>query len=161
MVENELYESALELTRRSKISARVASITEINLLRDELGENLPEWLINLMSQVPICSSQLVVPYAGENEEFELLIDFLDPSELIQENKSLVPGCAVFNKGYLCIGVENGVGNPYAINIREGNNPTVYLLDHDYGEDTEQIIKNKVVIVERLSDLFSIALITED
>ncbi|WP_129692040.1 SMI1/KNR4 family protein [Gottfriedia acidiceleris] len=161
MVKNELYESALEMIKRSKISARVASVTEINLLRDELGGNLPDWLINLMSQLPICSSNLVVPFAVEDEEFELLIDFLDPKELIEENKSLVPGCAVFNRGYLCIGVESGIGNPYAINISEGNNPPVYLLDHEYGEDTEQIIKNKEIIVERLSDLFSIAIIDED
>ncbi|WJE55558.1 hypothetical protein QRE66_28880 (plasmid) [Bacillus cereus] len=161
MIKNELYESALEMIKRSKISARVASVTEINLLKEELGKNLPGWLINLMSQVPICSSHLVVPVTVENEEFKLLIDFLDPKELIQENKFLVPGCAVFSRGYLCIGVESGIGNPYAINIREGNNPPVYLLDHECGEDTEQIIKNKEVIVERLSDLFSIAFIDED
>ncbi|MEH7052427.1 SMI1/KNR4 family protein [Bacillus pseudomycoides] len=161
MIKNELYESALEMIKRSKISARVASVTEIDLLREELGKNLPDWLINLMSQVPICSSHLVVPFTVEDEEFKLLIDFLEPKELIQENKFLVPGCAVFNKGYLCIGVESGIGNPYAINIREGNNPPVYLLDHEYGEDTGQIIKNKEVIVERLSDLFSIAFIDED
>ncbi|MGG3654737.1 hypothetical protein CN568_23210 [Bacillus pseudomycoides] len=161
MIKNELYESALEMIKRSKISTRVASVTEINLLKEELGKNLPDWLINLMSQVPICSSHLVVPVTVENEEFKLLIDFLDPKELIQENKFLVPGCAVFSRGYFCIGVESGIGNPYAINIREGNNPPVYLLDHECGEDTEQIIKNKEVIVERLSDLFSIAFIDED
>ncbi|WP_144555938.1 SMI1/KNR4 family protein [Bacillus sp. X1(2014)] len=161
MDKNELYESALEMIKRSKFSTRVATDTEINLLKDELSESLPDWLISLMYQVPICSSQLVVPISLEDEEFELLIDFLDPKELIQENKSLVPGCAVFDRGYLCIGVESGIGNHYAINLKEGNNPPVYLLDHEYGEDTEMIIKNMEVLVERLSDLFSIAFINED
>ncbi|MFS0862117.1 SMI1/KNR4 family protein [Fredinandcohnia sp. 179-A 10B2 NHS] len=158
MQSNVLLDSAKNLIERSNFKTRVATKDEITLLKKELGENLPDWLIQLMTSFPICSSQLFIPYTveGDDEEYELLIDLLDPEEMIVENKHAIPGCAVFDRGYLCIGVESRIGDSYAINIYEGNNPPVYLLNHEYGEETEKIINNKELVIEQLSDLFSLA-----
>lgn len=110
-----------------------------------------------MTTVEVCDSELVVPLDEEDEEAELQIKFLNPKCIIEECLLYVPGCAVHKNGYICIGLEIGIGNPYAINIHEGNNPP-YLLNHEYGEETEMIIENKLTVVKKLSDLFLVATI---
>ena len=69
---------------------------------------------------------------------------------------MVPGCVVYEKGYIYIRIEAHIGDAFAINIYEGNNPAVYLLSHDYDEDSEQIFNNKQRVLRKLSDLFLIA-----
>lgn len=152
---NEVITNAKEMIQRSGTSTRVATVGEINDLNERLNIKLPEWLIELMSTVEVCDSKLVVPL---DEEAELRIEFLNPKCIIQECLLAVPGCAVHKNGYICIGLEIGIGNPYAINIHEGNNPPVYILNHEYGEETEMILENKQTVVEKLSDLFRVATI---
>jgi len=108
-----------------------------------------------MTKVEVYDSKLVVPL---DKEAELRIEFLNPESISKECLLYVPGCTVHKNGYICIGLEIGIGNPYAINIHEGNNPPVYLLDHEDGEETEMIIDNKLTVVNRLSDLFLVATI---
>lgn len=153
MLVNEVMTSAKEMIQRSGTSTRIASVREINDLNEKLDIKLPEWLIELMTTVEVCDSKLVVPL---DEEAELRIEFLNPESISKECLLYVPGCAVHKNGYICIGLEIGIGNPCAINIHEGNNPPVYLLDHEYGEETEMIIDNKLTVVNRLSDLFLVA-----
>ncbi|MDD1505926.1 hypothetical protein PVA17_24755 [Lysinibacillus sp. CNPSo 3705] len=155
---NEVITSAKEMIQRSGISTRIATVGEINDLNEKLDIKLPEWLTELMTTVEVCDSKLVIPLDEEDEEDELRIEFLNPKCIIEECILYVPGCAVHKNGYICIGLEIGIGNPYAINIYEGNNPPVYILDHEYGEETKMIIKNKLTVVEKLSDLFLAATI---
>jgi len=157
---NEVITNAKNMIQRSGTSTRIATVGEINDLKEKLDSKLPEWLIDLMTTVEVCNSELVVPFDAEDEEDDenpqLRIEFLNPKCIIDECLDAVPGCAVFESGYICIGVEIAIGNAYAINIHEGNNPPVYLLDHEYGEETETIIENKLTVVKKLSDLFQVA-----
>lgn len=153
---NEIIREATELIQRSEVSTRKAFEEEISELKEKLGEKFPFWLMELMSTIPVCESTLVIPI--ENEDFNIEIKFLSPKLIIEESLKLVPGCAVFNKGYICIGLIEIMANPVAINIYEGNNPPVYLLDHDYGEDSELIIENKQTIAISLSELLSMTIL---
>jgi len=155
---NEVITNAKEMIQKSGTSTRKATDGEINDLNEKLDIKLPEWLIELMTVVEVCDSELVVPLDSEDNEAQLRIEFLNPKCIIQECLDAVPGCAVHKNGYICIGLEIGIGNPYAINIHEGNNPPVYILNHEYGEETEMIIENKLTVVEKLSDLFLVATI---
>ena len=153
---NEIIREATELIQRSEVSTRKAFEEEISELKEKLGNKFPFWLMELMSTVPVCESTLVIPI--ENEDFNIEIKFLSPKLIIDESLKAVPGCAVFNKGYICIGLIEIMSNPVAINIYEGNNPPVYLLDHDYGEDSELIIENKQTIAISLSELLSMTIL---
>ena len=153
---NEVIREATDLIQRSEASTRKAIAEEIYELKEKLGENFPFWLKELMTAVPICNSNLVIPI--ENEDFNIEIKFLSPKLIIEESLKAVPGCAVFDKGYICIGLIEIMGNPVAINIYEGNNPPVYLLDHDYGENTELIIENKQLIARSLTELLSLTIL---
>lgn len=155
---NEVITNAKEMIQRSGTSTRIATVGEINDLNEKLDIKLPEWLIELMTTVEVCDSELVVPLDEEDEDAKLRIEFLNPKCIIEECLDAVPGCAVYKNGYICIGVEIAIGDAYAINIHEGNNPPVYLLNHEYGEETEMIIENKLTVVKKLSDLFLVATI---
>ncbi|OMC77269.1 SMI1/KNR4 family protein [Viridibacillus sp. FSL H8-0123] len=155
---NEVIKNAKEMIQRSGTTTRISTVGEINDLNEKLDIKLPEWLIELMTTVEVCDSELIVPLDEEDEEAQLRIQFLNPQCMIEECSLYVPGCAVHKNGYICIGLEIGIGNPYAINIHEGNNPPVYLLNHEYGEETEMIIENKLTVVKKLSDLFLVATI---
>ncbi|MFC9542404.1 SMI1/KNR4 family protein [Lysinibacillus sp. NPDC056959] len=157
---NEVITNAKEMIQRSGTSTRIATVGEINDLNEKLDTKLPEWLIDLMTTVEVCDSELVVPFDAEDEDPQLRIEFLNPKCIIEECLDAVPGCAVFENGYICIGVEIAIGDAYAINIHEGNNPPVYLLDHEYGEETERIIENKRMVVKKISDLFLVARINK-
>ena len=156
---NEIIREATELIKRSEVSTRKAFEEEISELKENLDEKFPFWLMELMSTIPVCESTLVIPI--ENEDFNIEIKFLSPKLIIEESLKAVPGCAVFNKGYICIGLIEIMANPVAINIYEGNNPPVYLLDHNYGEDSELIIENKQTIALSLSELLSISILERD
>lgn len=157
---NEVITNAKNMIQRSGTSTRIATVGEINDLKEKLDTKLPEWLIDLMSTVEVCDSELVVPFDAEDEEDDenpqLRIEFLNPKFIIEGSYNAVPGCAVFESGYICIGEEIAIGDAYAINIHEGNNPPVYYLNHEYGEETELIIENKLTVVKKLSDLFLVA-----
>lgn len=157
---NEVITNAKEMIQRSGTSTRIATVEEINDLNEKLDTKLPEWLIDLMTTVEVCDSELVVPFDAEDEDPQLRIEFLNPKFIIEGCFDAVPGCAVYESGYICIGEEIAIGDAYAINIHEGNNPPVYLLDHEYGEETEMIIENKRTIVKKLSDLFLVARINK-
>jgi hypothetical protein len=51
--------------------------------------------------------------------------------------------------------KRAIGDVYAINNKDGYNPPVYLIDHEYDEETEEILENKLLVVRELSDLFKI------
>lgn len=97
-------------------STRLSLSLIVNKIKGELGNCLSD-------TVPICDSQIIILFTVEGEEDELIIEFLNLESLIEENKPFVPGRAVFSEGFFCIGLEKGIGDPYA----EGNNPPVYLL----------------------------------
>ncbi|WP_042351504.1 SMI1/KNR4 family protein [Bacillus massiliigorillae] len=158
MLIKELITSAQELIQRSGCSTRVATQEEICEINEKLGKELPSWLVELMTTIPICESRLLIPI--EDEDYNIEIDFLSPKLIIEESTLAVPGCAVLNSGYICIGLVINLSNPIAINIDEGCNPTIYVLDHDYGEETDLIIENREPLAMGLSELFTMTLIEQ-
>lgn len=156
---NEVVREAQELVLRSETAGRTANEEEMITLKEKMGGKFPAWLMKLMNTIPVYDSLLAIPI--ENEDFDIEINFLNSQLIIEETFLAVPGCAVFEEGYICIGLIRSLANPIAINIYEGNNPPVYILDHDYGEDTELIIENRQMIAESLSELFSFTILKKE
>ena len=68
---------------------------------------------------------------------------------------MYPGLAIFEMGYICIASDpTGGGDPYFININEGDNPAVYQIYHDVSDLGEEIIaEGRKMIATSFSELF--------
>ncbi|WP_242972909.1 tyrosine-type recombinase/integrase [Anaeromicrobium sediminis] len=69
-------------------------------------------------------------------------------------------CAILERGYMCIAsCSSGSGDPFFIPINQGDNPPVFRVFHDFGEDTDLILKEGMSLVaEKLSDFFRNAIV---
>jgi hypothetical protein len=93
-----------------------------------------------------------------NTDDERSIEFVGFEGVQDEFYELYPGCAIGKLGYICIAEDpTGSGDPYFINIYEGDNPPVYQIYHDVSDIGEEIIQGgREKIVNQLSELFKIA-----
>ncbi|MBM7656541.1 hypothetical protein [Neobacillus cucumis] len=82
------------------------------------------------------------------------VQILEPIQMIEESFDYYPGIPIIEKGYVCIGGDpSGSGDPYFVNFKT-NNPPVYQIYHDSGDEADEILKNGVVkVANSLSDLF--------
>lgn len=126
---------------------------DYDTLAEELKSLLPDWFQELLLNYPLTG--LVIDINGNTED-ELSIEFAGFENVQDEFYDLYPGCAIGRLGYLCIGEDpTGSGDPYFINIKDGDNPPVYQVYHDAGDVGEEIIEHGCVkIANKLSDLFS-------
>ena len=123
-----------------------------DLLKDELKSILPDWHYELLIKFPL--NGLIIDFHLSTDD-ERSIEFVGFEGIQDEFYDLYPGCAIGNLGYLCIGEDpTGGGDPYFINIHEGDNPPVYQIYHDVSDVGEEIIKEgREKIANQLSDLF--------
>ena len=125
-----------------------------DLLGAELKSILPNWYYELLTKFPI--NGLTIDFHMDADD-ERSIEFVGFEGIQDEFYDLYPGCAIGNLGYLCIGEDpTGGGDPYFININEGDNPPVYQIYHDVSDVGEEIIQEgREKIVNQLSELFKI------
>ncbi|MBI6873440.1 SMI1/KNR4 family protein [Clostridium aciditolerans] len=163
----EVLEQAQNLIMRvsmldTKNIGRVATLDEIKSLQKDLDNRVPAWYIELISTIPLINLEFGFQEFEPEEGFDGIsyLTWAEPDTIKEECIDAVPGCAVFDKGYICIAsCSHSSGDPFFISIDEGYNPPVYRMDHNYGEDTEDILMmGKYKIAESLSNLFKNAFI---
>lgn len=144
------------------LEVRVATNDEIAILQERLDDCLPDWFIKLISSISLIDAEFGFKEFEPEEDFDGIsyIIWADPSTIIEECLDAVPGCAIFEKGYICIAsCSHGSGDPIFMPINKGTNPPVYRVYHEYGEDTELILKQGMnLISEKLSELFKNAIL---
>lgn len=69
-----------------------------------------------------------------------------------------PGIPLLQAAYLCVaGCSHGTGDQYFIPMTEGEDPPLYNIYHDVGEEAEEILaKGREEIAPSLSDFFRTA-----
>ncbi len=126
----------------------------LNLLKDELKSILPSWYIEFLTTFPI--NGLIIDF-NVNPDDERSLEFVGFEGIQEEFYELYPGCAIGKLGYICIAEDpTGSGDPYFINIHEGDNPSVYQIYHDVSNLGEEIIQEgREKIAHQLSELFKV------
>lgn len=123
-------------------------------LNHRMNQKIPDWFKWLFITYPLAHSILVIN-DKEDEEMEYTLEFVSPDCIINESIECYPGCAILDYGYICIATDlTGGGNPYFINLEEGDNPAVYQIYHDVSDNGEEILaEGKQKIADSLSELF--------
>lgn len=141
---------------------RAASADEINQLQMRLGNKVPNWFIELISQVPLIGAEFGFHEFEPAESFDGVsyMIWADPNTIIEESLDYIPGRAIFEHGFICVAsCSHGSGDPFFIQIGNDENPKVYRVFHDCGDDSKLILKEGMSLAsEKLSDLFKDAVI---
>jgi hypothetical protein len=155
-----LKQAALQFVERAKkngFNGKVLDKEVIDKLNKKLIGNLPEWYAELLATIPICYLELGWQAFEPEEDFDGIdwMEICDDHGIVSESIDCYPGLAVLEKGYLNIaGDSMGGGNPYFIDITQGDDPPVYQIYHDVSDDPTIIIaEGRNLVSEHLSDLF--------
>lgn len=145
-------EKFFDTRREIKFEGEKENREDFISLKDELKSVLPKWYYEFLTKFPI--NGLIIDYVI-NPDDERSVEFVGFEGIEDEFYELYPGCAIGNLGYICIAEDpTGSGDPYFIDIHEGDNPPVYQIYHDVSDVGEEIIQHgKEKIVDKLSDLF--------
>lgn len=139
-IKNKIVISAQQLIERlqaeyPKFIGRRATIEEIKELQNKLTINLPDWYIDLYSNVEIIDAEFGF------QEFEVDGDYDGISYLIvgdikailEESLEYIPGMNVLEKGYIFFGsCSHGSGDSLFLNLmnEENHDPPVFRIYHD-------------------------------
>lgn len=132
-------------------TGRIADRAALAALNAETGGRMPEWLIALLASVPLCG----LMSDWQTHERCGSLEWFDAHGIRSESLEFYPGLAIVERGFLCIGGDpTGSGDPYCIPTDRGEDPPVYQVYHDVGEEADEILHNGLFEVSpRLSDLF--------
>lgn len=130
-----------------------SAYVELNSL---LTFELPDWLIELNTTLPLCGLEI----EWKRNDLNGLIEWANEDAIRVESLDCFPGIAILNRGFVNIGSDPyGTGDSYFIPTNKGNNPPVFQIYHDTSEDPDEILSSGLLEVSpRLSDLFQNAVL---
>ena len=158
-----VYSEASALAARAQASGCLGSVedaAEWKRLNADLGGIIPDWYITLMTSVPLSGMefgrQAFEPEPGDDGV--LWLWWMDANSIRSEMLEAYPGIPLLQAAYLCVaGCSHGTGDQYFIPTTEGDNPPLYSIYHDVGEEAEEILTNgREEIAPSLSDFFRTA-----
>ena len=124
----------------------------------------PVWLLDLLSDVPLCGLELGWPAFDPEPDFDgvLWVRVSDAGDILWESLEGYPGLGILSAGYVNFGGDaDGGGNPYFLPGHEGDDPPLYQVQHDVGADAETILANgRQRVAARLSEFFEMAILTD-
>lgn len=133
---------------------RLADIDALTALNAEMGHRIPEWMISLITTVPLCG--LEVDWRAN--DLDGAIEWADTNGIRSESIECYPGLAILERGFVNIGCDPyGSGDSYFIPTDRGDDPPVFQVYHDVSDQADEILSNGLFEVSpRLSDLFRMA-----
>jgi len=172
-VNSDVREAALALVARAVASGHykppppdidepvpaTASADEVAALQNDLGGCLPAWYIELLTTIPLCG--LAFEYASKNGDGgSHFIEWLGPARIRSESLEAWPGVPLLPRGYVCVAGIDGGGDGLFFSVEEGDNPPLYHILHDGGDDAETLLAKGEKLVPSLSALLRDATVTE-
>jgi hypothetical protein len=135
---------------------RTATNEEIELLKERFGDKIPSWYYHLISELPLIHMEIGWQAYESDDDYDGIeyVEIHEPKHMIEESFEYYPGIPISAKGYVCIGGDPaGSGDPYFVNF-DTDNPPVYQIYHDSGDEADEILKNgKVKVANSLTELF--------
>lgn len=158
-----VYSAARALAARAKADGHPGYCEDVatwRKLNADLGGIIPEWYITLMTSVPLVGLEFgwqSLEPKGEDDGVSWM-EWFDATNVCLEMLEAYPGIPLLQAAYLCVaGCSHGTGDQYFIPTTEGNNPPLYKIYHDVGEEAEEILANgREEIASLLSDFFRTA-----
>lgn len=140
---------------------RTLSSDERQRLTDAIPD-YPGWLLDLLSTVPLVGLELGWQADDPDEDDDGLawVRVSDGDGILRESLELYPGLDILPAGYVNFGGDAiGGGDPYFLPINEGEDPPLYQVYHDGGDDAATILaEGRVLVAARLSDFFRMAVL---
>lgn len=129
----------------------VADAAKLSALNQEMDGRIPEWLMELLTRVPLCGLVLGV----ETSEGSHSVGWNGVRGMRNESLEAYPGVAILERGFLNVASDfTGGGDPFFIAVDDGDDPPLYQVSHDVGEEAGEILAaGRVPVAESLSSLF--------
>jgi hypothetical protein len=91
----------------------------------------PQYWQDFISQNNILYTEISIPEENDLSEVGTDLEIFDEKTTSEEASLFYPGLVVIKDGYIPIaGCSIGSGDPYFININEGENGSLYRIYHD-------------------------------
>ena len=135
-------------------------------LRQHEGANVPDWLVELLTELPLGGVQVGV--AADDLEMPLFFEIGDAALIEEINVDSYPGEYLFPRGYVALGCGAAWAGDIFVVATSSDDPPVYQVWHDVSDDPEEleqaILEGKPGtrrLAASLSELFLNAVIEED
>ena len=136
-----------------------------NHLRDlvcDLKMELPLWLTELLTTVPLCGLEFGWQAFDAEPRFDGIqwLEWSDAQGIRIESLEGYPGIAILGHGYINVAsCSGGTGDPYFVCVNEGSDPPIYQVYHDISDKPELILaEGRRVVAPTLSQFFREALV---
>lgn len=137
------------------MSGRVLTAAEVGELKTAFPFTIPEWLAGLLMNYPLAESEWSLSEEDDETELGVEMRWLTPSQMINEALETFPGIAASPRGYLPVGMcLEGTGDPYFINVGDGDNPPLVRIPHEAVDENDALLEEQVeVVCSQLSEFF--------
>lgn len=152
-----LAQAASKLIERASaagLGGVVASTAQLQRLNTVLDGSLPDWYAELLSTYPLCGLELGWNEDEEDDEAEWMI-WSAPDDIRGEADSSV-GAAILERGYINVALSaEGSGDAYFIPTDKGEDPPIYQIDREAGDDADEILADGLrLVASSLSGFFN-------
>ncbi len=114
----------------------------------------PDYWRQFISKNELAGCEAEVPEEADLSGLGIELEFLDEAGTKQEAEELYPGITVCRDGFVPVGrCASGGGDPYFINLRDGENGPLYRVYHDeVAEDGYDPARAVVVVLKDYREL---------
>jgi hypothetical protein len=161
-----VLQAARALAARSREAGNVGrtlTTAETEALRVRLKATYPDWLVELLANVPLCGLEFGWQAYPPSADFDGVswMEWSDAAGVFSESLDCYPGLAILPAGYVNVAsCSTGSGDPYFVCVHDGDDPPLYQIVHDVSAEAELIItEGRVLVSPRLSDFFLSARVT--
>jgi hypothetical protein len=156
----DMQQKVLEAARSlaSRVGNRGLTIprADFDALAVELDLAIPPWFKELFTTVPICGLELAWQAFEPECDYDgtQVLEWADGPGMRSESLECYPGCVIREHGFVSVGGDaTGGGNPYFINLNEGEDPALYQIDHDISDQAAEIIASGRRLVSKTLSAF--------
>jgi hypothetical protein len=156
-------EAAEELVHRARASGHMGKTIardDMDQLVADTGGRIPPWLADLLVSTPLSGLELGWQACEPEADFDGVrwLELSDARDIRSESVECYPGFAILDRGFISIAsCTHGSGDPYFISVDEGDDPPVYQVYHDVGEQPGEILaEGRQLVARSLSEFFRTA-----
>jgi hypothetical protein len=156
-MQQSVLQAARDLAARAGKRGTTVKPIDFDAVAAELDIEIPSWLRELFTTVPMSGLEFGWQAFEPEGDYDgmAVLEWADADGIRSESLKCYPGCAIRDLGYINVGSDSsGGGDPYFVNIHEGNDPPLYQIYHDVSDQAVFIIaKGRRVVSPKLSEFF--------
>lgn len=133
--------------KRSKMTGRIASNTELKLLSNRFGNPTTITVLSsVISTYPIIGQSFELESDLDSSNFGVEMEFMTPTQLVEEAFDYYPGISATKSGYVPVGLcLVGSGDPYFVKVIDGT-LWIYRIPHTAVNKDDSLDETEVELV---------------